>query len=122
MVHKLTPAGRRSAMRDDLPTYSAADQGLDQDRDTRTAATVERDGRGHRTTRDRGALIAQLNDSQSTIADLVSKVRQPLGTVGEGSDRVRRIVIYLRVSTEEQAKQGGEVEGFSIPYQREACL
>jgi site-specific DNA recombinase len=31
-------------------------------------------------------------------------------------------VIYLRVSTKEQAQRGGEAEGFSIPAQREACL
>jgi site-specific DNA recombinase len=30
-------------------------------------------------------------------------------------------VIYLRVSTKEQAEKGGEAEGFSIPAQREAC-
>jgi site-specific DNA recombinase len=30
-------------------------------------------------------------------------------------------VIYLRVSTKEQAERGGEAEGFSIPAQREAC-
>ncbi len=30
-------------------------------------------------------------------------------------------VIYLRVSTKEQAAKGGEAEGFSIPAQREAC-
>ncbi len=30
-------------------------------------------------------------------------------------------VIYLRVSTKEQAQRGGEAEGFSIPAQREAC-
>lgn len=30
-------------------------------------------------------------------------------------------VIYLRVSTKEQAQRGGESEGFSIPAQREAC-
>jgi site-specific DNA recombinase len=28
-------------------------------------------------------------------------------------------VVYLRVSTKEQAQRGGEVEGFSIPAQRE---
>ena len=33
-----------------------------------------------------------------------------------------RAVIYLRVSTKEQAEMGGEVEGFSIPAQRAACL
>jgi site-specific DNA recombinase len=30
-------------------------------------------------------------------------------------------VVYLRVSTKEQATRGGEVEGYSIPAQREAC-
>jgi site-specific DNA recombinase len=30
-------------------------------------------------------------------------------------------VIYLRVSSREQAEKGGEAEGFSIPAQREAC-
>lgn len=31
-------------------------------------------------------------------------------------------IIYLRVSTKEQAEKGGSAEGFSIPAQREACL
>jgi site-specific DNA recombinase len=30
-------------------------------------------------------------------------------------------VIYLRVSSKEQAQKGGEAEGYSIPAQREAC-
>jgi DNA invertase Pin-like site-specific DNA recombinase len=30
-------------------------------------------------------------------------------------------VIYLRVSTKDQAERGGEAEGFSIPAQRDAC-
>ena len=34
----------------------------------------------------------------------------------------RQAVVYLRVSTREQATRGGEAEGFSIPAQREACL
>ncbi len=32
-----------------------------------------------------------------------------------------RAVLYLRVSTKEQAEAGGESEGYSIPGQREAC-
>ncbi len=32
-----------------------------------------------------------------------------------------RAVVYLRVSTKEQAERGGNAEGFSIPAQREAC-
>lgn len=35
--------------------------------------------------------------------------------------RRARAVVYLRVSTKEQAERGGEAEGFSIPAQREAC-
>ena len=31
-------------------------------------------------------------------------------------------VLYVRVSTKEQAEQGGDPEGYSIPAQREACL
>jgi hypothetical protein len=31
-------------------------------------------------------------------------------------------VIYLRVSTKARGQRGGEVEGFSIPAQRAACL
>ena len=31
-------------------------------------------------------------------------------------------VIYLRVSTDRQARKGGGEEGYSIPAQREACL
>ncbi|MFM7534730.1 MAG: recombinase family protein [Acidimicrobiales bacterium] len=35
--------------------------------------------------------------------------------------RLARAVVYLRVSTKDQAERGGEAEGFSIPAQREAC-
>ena len=33
----------------------------------------------------------------------------------------KRAIIYLRVSTTKQARSGGEVEGYSIPAQRDAC-
>ena len=39
----------------------------------------------------------------------------------EASGRLLRAVIYIRVSTKDQAERGGEIEGFSIPAQREAC-
>ena len=32
-----------------------------------------------------------------------------------------RALIYLRVSTKDQAEAGRDVEGYSIPAQREAC-
>jgi DNA invertase Pin-like site-specific DNA recombinase len=34
----------------------------------------------------------------------------------------KRAVIYLRVSTTDQAERGRDVEGFSLPAQREACF
>ena len=50
--------------------------------------------------------------------------RRSTGTVepNQPASTTTRAVIYLRVSTKEQAEMGGEVEGYSIPAQREACL
>jgi site-specific DNA recombinase len=45
----------------------------------------------------------------------MTEKNKPGNTEGETA------VIYLRVSTKEQAARGGEAEGFSIPAQREAC-
>jgi site-specific DNA recombinase len=44
-------------------------------------------------------------------------------TVNQKSDNTEgaAAVIYLRVSSKEQAEKGGEAEGYSIPAQREAC-
>ena len=42
-------------------------------------------------------------------------------TVKTDSTEGAPAVIYLRVSSKEQAERGGEAEGFSIPAQREAC-
>ena len=38
------------------------------------------------------------------------------------SEVTARAVLYLRVSTVDQARRGGESEGYSLPAQREACL
>ncbi len=40
---------------------------------------------------------------------------------GHAENGAAKAVIYLRVSTKEQAKKGGEVDGYSIPAQRETC-
>ncbi|MEX5718192.1 recombinase family protein [Geodermatophilus maliterrae] len=45
-----------------------------------------------------------------------------LRLVTPSSETAATAVLYLRVSTKEQAQRGGEAEGFSIPAQREACL
>ena len=39
----------------------------------------------------------------------------------DGQNGSKRAVLYLRVSTARQARSGGEVEGYSIPAQRDAC-
>ena len=38
----------------------------------------------------------------------------------DGQNGSKRAVLYLRVSTKEQAERGGEAEGYSIPAQRDA--
>ncbi len=45
----------------------------------------------------------------------------PSATTEGSVNRPMRCVIYLRVSTREQARKGEGNEGFSIPAQREAC-
>ena len=110
-------------MRDDAPTYTDADQGTDQDRDARAGATVERASRHERNRPDRAGLIGQLNDRSSGLGGMVDYLRGKTGNPDERpAGHIPRVVIYLRVSTEEQATMGGEAEGYSIPYQRDACL
>ena len=46
----------------------------------------------------------------------------PVDTEATAESRLLNAVVYLRVSTKEQAHRGGQSEGFSIPAQREACL
>ena len=46
---------------------------------------------------------------------------EPVLPTTDSGDGLPRAVIYLRVSTKEQAEMGGEAEGYSIPAQREAC-
>lgn len=55
--------------------------------------------------------------------DASQKVRNNGGdeSVSEGLTAMKRAVIYLRVSTKEQAETDYGTEGFSIPAQREAC-
>ena len=110
-------------MREDAPMYTNGEHGIDQDLDTRATATVERAARHERNRPDRTGLIDQLNDRTSGVGGMVDYLR---GKTSNRDERpvghIPRVVIYLRVSTEEQATMGGEAEGYSIPYQREACL
>lgn len=49
-----------------------------------------------------------------------------VGAVSPSDENVatasKSAVIYLRVSTDRQARKGGEAEGYSIPAQRQACM
>jgi site-specific DNA recombinase len=65
------------------------------------------------------SLINELNQPNSRLAAVV---RQSFGKPVVAREGALRIAIYVRVSTEEQAQMGGELEGYSIPAQREACL
>ncbi len=47
--------------------------------------------------------------------------REQFMTVKADSSDGAAAVIYLRVSSKEQAEKGGEAEGYSIPAQREGC-
>ena len=44
-----------------------------------------------------------------------------MAAVNQDTTEGAAAVIYLRVSSKEQAEKGGEAEGYSIPAQREAC-
>lgn len=62
---------------------------------------------------------AMLVDRFRAIGGLNGSVEAPASI--EARTATGRAVIYLRVSTEEQARVGGGAEGYSIPFQREAC-
>ena len=67
----------------------------------------------------REGLIARLNGGDLLPAGLPRPAEPTAPDDAEAGPL--RAVIYLRVSTEEQAKVGGTAEGYSIPYQRRAC-
>ncbi len=114
------PEGRDD-MRTSPPIYTREEHGHDQDQAVIPASTVDRMKRSGRYGGKREALVTQLNQGSTTLAEMVTHLRGGSG-VNDPVQRIARVVIYLRVSTEEQARVGGEAEGFSIPYQREVCL
>ena len=71
-------------MRADLPTYTDADQGTDQDRDARATATVERAARHERNRPDRTGLIGQLNDRTSGLGGMSTTYAARLATATSG--------------------------------------
>ncbi len=114
------PEGRDN-VRTSPPIYTKEEHGFDQDNAIIPASTAERMSRAGRYGGKREALMAQLQQGGTTLAEMVTHLRGGSDVVGVAQS-IARVVIYLRVSTEEQAKKGGEAEGFSIPFQREVCL
>lgn len=95
------------------PSSSHDDHGLTDDLTPVADSTKERKRNAAAYTGGRRAVMAQLRQDD-TDKQLVA----PAAVRGQQDGRA---AIYLRVSTEEQARVGGGMEGYSIPYQREAC-
>ena len=96
----------------DLRVYDAHEQGVDQDIREVPPSSQERNTRLARYKDNRQALTQKLNSEHGIEGPFRPKKPDAGASYA---------VIYLRVSTEEQAKVGGTAEGYSIPYQREAC-
>jgi site-specific DNA recombinase len=96
----------------DLPEYDEHGQGLDQDIRELTESTKARNASLARYKGGPAALAVHLNGSRELKG--IFKLEQP-------DTNLKFAVIYLRVSSEEQAKKGGTAEGYSIPFQRQAC-
>jgi site-specific DNA recombinase len=93
-----------------LGTYDPAEQGVDEDHSKVTPVWQRRRELYAGAHRD---LLKRLQDG-----DITSETPVPTPTVAKNRDRRGRGAIYLRVSTEEQARVGGGEEGYSIPFQR----
>ena len=106
--------------RDDLPDYDEREQGLDQDYRVVPDSSKDRSASAARYHGSREGLIARLNGGDLLPAG-PHRPGEPAAPDAAESGPLRAM-IYLRVSTEEQAKVGGTAEGYSIPYQRRACL
>ncbi len=108
-----------SKKNNDLPNYDAEEQGLDEDFRETPLSSHDRQARTARYAGTKQA--ARSAAAEGTTADAI---RASLAATTESHTRAKRsdrAVIYLRVSTEEQARVGGTAEGYSIPYQRDAC-
>ncbi len=68
---------------------------------------------------------ARLSRNHDDYASIQQAIERAGATVAVAHERVveapANAVIYLRVSSKEQAEKGGETEGYSLPAQREAC-
>lgn len=103
--------------KEDLPTYDEHDHGLDADIKDVPLSTSERNARYERYAGVRQALADGQTTSLAAMNEVVNQAIEPK----RRASRSALAVVYLRVSTEEQARVGGSAEGYSIPSQRDAC-
>ncbi|MFK0249750.1 recombinase family protein [Amycolatopsis azurea] len=109
----------RSPQRREEPRYDPVEQGLADDLRDISDATKERLVRQSRYS---SRLHARQRDRFDDLSS--EQLRELLACeqrVSADATVSNLAVIYLRVSTEEQAKVGGTAEGYSIPYQRTQC-
>jgi site-specific DNA recombinase len=102
---------------DELPIYDPKEQGLTEDFQEHSAEYEDRKMQAARYNGSKQALARMLKDGGLSDRAVMSGGFKPHPP--EAQDNYA--VIYLRVSSEEQAKKGGTAEGYSIPFQREAC-
>lgn len=108
-------------MRDgELPTYDHTEQGVADDHETIQEASVTHQRRIERNRDVRNQLIQQLNTGTIALT-APPRIRATPASAPQPTSRAPRAALYLRVSTEEQARKGGEAEGYSLPTQRDAC-
>lgn len=105
---------KRNKRDDGLPVYDEAGQGVSDDLYETPEQSAERIARSAMYTGSRDHLVqglkaGQLQSGLELVTPEMLRRRSAPGRAG----------IYLRVSTEEQARVGGGDEGYSIPYQRE---
>lgn len=102
--------------KDGLPVYNEVEQGITEDDIESAPSSISRNQSAALYTGARKSIVESLRGGTTparaeVVTPAVAKKRQQRG----------RAAIYLRVSTEEQARVGGGVEGYSIPFQRDAC-
>ncbi len=104
---------------------SDSSEGLDQDHVIIQPASVARATREGNIRQVRRQVLRNLREQPAAIEPTLEAARAVPTGRRRGPRQARsgqaEAVFYLRVSTKEQAEMGGEIEGYSIPAQREAA-
>lgn len=112
----------------DVPEYEEREQEVGQDDNTRNPDTDRALERAHRVAAARGRIIDELRSDEPPTRQRALDAATAYHAPGNGQNIATHhggnttALLYLRVSTREQARTGGGDEGYSLPAQREACL